>query len=149
MLLPPESKDFLASQCNAYASMYVPQKHMQINSIDHTVQTLTVSANGQYTCSIQNDDFMKEFYELSSLIDSSRDIYAKLDACEKSYPNCPLSLTAAIPALKCTCVSADGKTRNGPSRSAQMQMPITLTTIMKHGHITTPTKGLLPSLFHT
>ena len=86
MLLPPESKDFLASQCNAYASMYVPQKHMQINSIDHTVQTLTVSANGQYTCSIQNDDFMKEFYELSSLIDSSRDIYAKLDACEKSYP---------------------------------------------------------------
>lgn len=86
MLLPPESKEFLASQCDTYASMYVYQKHIQINSIDHTVQTLTVYGNGQYTYDIQNDDFTKKFYELSSLIDSSRDIYAKLDACEKSYP---------------------------------------------------------------
>lgn len=85
-LIPLESRNFLAEQCKIYASKYLPQTYTQINSIDHTVQTLTVFDEGKYTYNIRNDNFISKFYELSSLIDSSKDINAKLDACEKSYP---------------------------------------------------------------
>ena len=85
-LIPVESRNFLVEQCKIYASKYLPQTYTEINSIDHTVQTLTVFDKGKYTYNIRNDDFISKFYELSSLIDSSKDVNAKLDACEKSYP---------------------------------------------------------------
>lgn len=85
-LLLPANKDFLNEQCNTYITKYMPQNYTQINTIDHTVKTITKSADGALSCNIRPDNFIKEFYELSSLIDSSKDINEKLDACEKSYP---------------------------------------------------------------
>lgn len=66
--------------------MYAPQSYTQINSIEHTVKSITRSSNGTLTYHEQSDNFIKEFYELSSVIDSRRNIYEKIDACEKSYP---------------------------------------------------------------
>jgi hypothetical protein len=85
-LLPVESRKFLADQCNIYISKYVPKKYTLIDSIEHTVHDLTMFDNETFTYNSHNDDFITKFYELSHLIDSSKDIYDKLDACEKSFP---------------------------------------------------------------
>lgn len=84
--LLPENKSYLDEQCNANILMYAPQNYTQINSIEHTVKSIIRSSNGTLTYHEQPDNFIKKFYELSSEIDSSRDIYEKIDACEKSYP---------------------------------------------------------------
>ena len=86
MLLPPENKNFLIEQYDIYASKYVPQTYTQIDSTNHTVQTLTIYDNKSYDYHVGPDEFIGKFYELSSLIDSSKDIEAKIQACEESYP---------------------------------------------------------------
>ncbi len=86
MLLPPENKNFLIEQYNIYVSKYVPQTYTQIDSINHTVQTLTIYDNKSYDYHVGPDEFISKFYELSSLIDLSKNIEAKIQACEESYP---------------------------------------------------------------
>lgn len=84
--LSPENKSFLNDQCNFNVSKYAPQSYTQINSIDHTIKNVARVTDGTLTYHVQPDDFMKEFYELSQRIDSGKDIYEKIDACEKSFP---------------------------------------------------------------
>lgn len=84
--LLPENKDFMHTLCDTNISKYSQKNYILEDSINHMVYTATISEQGTYSCQFRRDDFINNFYELSALIDSSKDIHTKLDACEKSYP---------------------------------------------------------------
>lgn len=54
------------------------QKHKQV--------TITTFTDNTYEVSVGSDEFIDDFYTLSSIIDDEKDIYKKLEACEKTYP---------------------------------------------------------------
>lgn len=56
-----------------------------IDQQKHVKTTYENSPNGNFQMTVGCDDFIDDFYSLSTKINDEKDIYKKLEACEKSY----------------------------------------------------------------
>lgn len=84
--LDEENKQFLQQLYEKQKQQLIHYKTVKTSdSQKHKQVTVTTFADNTYDVSASPDEFTNDFYTLSSIIDNEKDIYKKLEACEKCY----------------------------------------------------------------